>query len=136
MPRKKGFRMRRTPGIIKSGDPPCKPPSEIGEIVEEILGTADPSVCGIPDAPDPALLKLKELQRRVDNAGAGPSDASSPVSSQDISLCPPDEPSASQDTGFAQGAATEDAIQSSTVPVIIELLFSLRSSVRGEKPVF
>ncbi|CAM4464535.1 unnamed protein product [Leuciscus chuanchicus] len=94
------------------GGPPCKPLSEIGEIVEEILGTANPSICGIPDAPDPALLKLKELQRCVDNSGAGTSDASSPVSSQDISLCPPDEPSASQDTGFAQGTATEDDIES------------------------
>ncbi|KAK7130316.1 hypothetical protein R3I93_019826 [Phoxinus phoxinus] len=91
------------------GGPPCKPLSEIAEIVEEILGTGNPS---IPDAPDPALLKLKELQRCVDDAGAGPSDASSPVSSQDISLCPPDEPSASQDTGFAQGEAPEDDIES------------------------
>ncbi|CAM4608815.1 unnamed protein product [Leuciscus chuanchicus] len=96
------------------GGPPCKPLSEIGEIVEEILGTANPSICGIPDAPDPALLKLKELQRCVDNSGAGTSDASSPVSSQDISLCPPDEPSASQDTGFAQGTATEDDIDACT----------------------
>lgn len=36
----------------------------------------------------------------MDDAGAGQSDAPSPLY-QDISLCPPDEP-ASQDTGFAQ----------------------------------
>ncbi|CAM4650267.1 unnamed protein product [Leuciscus chuanchicus] len=71
--------------------PPCKPLSETAEILEEILGTANPSMCGIPDAPDPALLTVKELQRCVDDDGAGPSDASSPVSSQDISLCPADE---------------------------------------------
>lgn len=48
----------------------------------------------------------------VDDAGAGPSDTSSNVSSQDISPCPPDKPSPSQDTGFAQSIAPEDAIES------------------------
>ncbi len=33
-----------------------------------------------------------------DDAGAGPSETSSPVSSQDISSCPPDGSSPSQDT--------------------------------------
>lgn len=46
----------------------------------------------------------------LDVAGAGPSDASSNVTSQNVSLCPSDEPSASQDTRFAQRAALEDDI--------------------------
>lgn len=58
------------------------------------------------------FLTFSACECSVDNSGAGTSDASSPVSSQDISLCPPDEPSASQDTGFAQGTATEDDIES------------------------
>ncbi|KAK2911593.1 hypothetical protein Q8A67_003726 [Cirrhinus molitorella] len=91
------------------GGPPCNPSSEIAEMVEGILGTANPSICGIADAPDPALLKLKELQsckRHLDDAGAGPSSA---VSSQDVSLCPEDEPSASQ--VFAQAVGPEDDIE-------------------------
>ncbi|KAL1259324.1 hypothetical protein QQF64_009901 [Cirrhinus molitorella] len=48
----------------------------------------------------PALLKLKELKRCMDDAGASLSDASSSVSTEDISTYPPDEPSPSQDPGF------------------------------------
>ncbi len=40
---------------------PCNPLSEIAEMVEEILGMANPSICGIANAPDPALLKLRKL---------------------------------------------------------------------------
>ncbi|XDV36821.1 hypothetical protein PO909_006542 [Leuciscus waleckii] len=43
--------------------PSCNPLSEVAEIVEEILEMANPSICGIADAPDPTLLKLRELQR-------------------------------------------------------------------------
>uniref|UniRef100_A0A672LZV2 Lymphocyte activation gene 3 protein-like n=1 Tax=Sinocyclocheilus grahami TaxID=75366 RepID=A0A672LZV2_SINGR len=93
------------------GGLPCNPQSEIAKIVEEILGIAIPSICGIADAPDPALIKL-ELKRCVDDAGASPSDASSPVSSQDLSSCPPDKPSPSQDTGFAESVDPEDDIES------------------------
>lgn len=35
--------------------------SEIAETVEEILGVANQSICGIADAPDPAVLQLKEF---------------------------------------------------------------------------
>lgn len=89
---------------------PCNLQSEITKLVEEILGMANSSICGIADALDHALLKLKELKRCVDDAGASPSDASSPVSSQDISPCPPDKPSSSQDTGFAE--SVNDDIES------------------------
>ncbi|KAF4115265.1 hypothetical protein G5714_002754 [Onychostoma macrolepis] len=81
-------------------------------MVEKILGTANPSICGIADAPDPALLKLKELQRCADDAGAGPSDMPHCTTSQDVFLCPPEEASASQDTGLAQTVAPEDDIES------------------------
>ncbi len=49
--------------ILVGGGAPCNPQSEITKIVAEILGMAIPSICGIVDAPDPALLKLKELKR-------------------------------------------------------------------------
>ncbi|XP_042596534.1 tyrosine-protein kinase-like otk isoform X2 [Cyprinus carpio] len=89
---------------------PCNLQSEIAKLVEEILGMANSSICGIADALDHALLKLKKLKRCVDDAGASPSDTSSPVSSQDISPCPPDKPSSSQDTGFAE--SVNDDIES------------------------
>ncbi|KAK2915678.1 hypothetical protein Q8A67_000052 [Cirrhinus molitorella] len=62
---------------------------------------ANRSICGIADAPDPALFKLKELQRCAGDAGAGSSDMPHCTTSQNVFLCPPEEASASQDTTFA-----------------------------------
>ncbi|KAL1277162.1 hypothetical protein QQF64_023835 [Cirrhinus molitorella] len=80
------------------GGPPCSPLSEIAEIVEEILGMANRSICGIAMAPGSALFKLKELQRCAGDAGAGSSDMPHCTTSQNVFLCPPEEASASQDT--------------------------------------
>ncbi|KAL1265186.1 hypothetical protein QQF64_003213 [Cirrhinus molitorella] len=70
---------------------------------------ANPSICGIADAPDPALPKLKVLQRKcADDTGAGLSDVPHCTTSQNVFLCPPEEASSSQDTAFAP----EDDIES------------------------